>query len=139
MMAPEIVAAPSARKPKMILLVEDSPDIRELATSTLRGADFEVVEAANAEQALQILAELPFAPDLLITDLMLPGLSGNELARRVWAQHPAVRVLYTTGYGAEALECANLASGQSSHLQKPFALRALRQRVREMLEISPSA
>ncbi|SEG33241.1 Response regulator receiver domain-containing protein [Bryocella elongata] len=136
MMAPETSPEPNAGRPKMILLVEDSPDIRELATSSLRSADFEVIEAANAEQALEILAGMPSAPDLLITDLMLPGLNGHELAGLVRAQHPGVRVLFTTGHGAEALDSRQLASGLSAHLQKPFSLRVLRQRVREMLDVS---
>jgi DNA-binding response OmpR family regulator len=136
MKAPEAPPAETAANPKIILLVEDSVDIRELATSALRGTDFQVVEAANAEQALELLGTMSVGPDLLITDLRLPGLDGQELARRVWAQHPTVRVLYTTGYGAESVECGPLATGLSSHLQKPFSLRALRQRVREMLGIS---
>jgi two-component system cell cycle sensor histidine kinase/response regulator CckA len=137
MKSPETSSSEKTGKPKMILLVEDSSDIRELATSTLRSADFEVVEACNAEQALEILAQIPGGPDLLITDLMLPGLNGTELANRVWALHPHVRVLYTTGYGAESVE-VDPATGMASHLQKPFSLRALRQRVREMLDIPPA-
>lgn len=120
---------------KMILLVEDSPDIRELATSSLRSADLQVVDAANAEQALELLSSLDTVPDLLITDLMLPGLNGQELASRVREQYPSIRVLFTTGYGAESVDLDHSDAAHTSHLQKPFSLRVLRQRVRDMLDL----
>ncbi len=113
-----------------ILLVEDEPGVRGYAEMVLTGAGYRVIACANADQAL---AESSQPIDLLLTDVIMPGASGTELARRLGDRSPNVRVILMSGYSKENLT----PSATSSHrvfLPKPFSASALLAAVRRVLD-----
>src|SRR4029077_17704163 len=81
-----------------ILLVEDEPELRELTRSVLAGCGYSVVEAKNSEEAEQLAEKYGPKIQLLLTDVIMPGISGRELAKKLQARQPALRVLYMSGY-----------------------------------------
>jgi CheY-like chemotaxis protein len=130
-------AAPAAGPARArILLVEDDGHVLALARRVLERAGYRVSAAGSGAEALEALA-LGDAPALLLTDVAMPGLSGAELAARVRALRPGVRVLFMSGYFD-----ADLAAGEVDPallVQKPFAPEDLLRRVREALDGAPAA
>jgi CheY-like chemotaxis protein len=117
-----------------ILVVDDEPGIRGLMRKILRRERYMVLEAGNAEEALAVALSHAGPIDLLLTDVMMPGLTGPELARRMCEAAPNLKVLYISGYAPEeALQPEQLAAG-FAFLRKPFTLGALVSRVRETLD-----
>ncbi len=109
--------APKAerRKSLRVLLAEDETAIRWLLAAALRQAGYEVVEAKSGPEALSLAAKMRTPPDLLLTDVHMPKMDGEELARRLADLQPGVRVLYISGYvGREQIDPA------SAFLAKPF-------------------
>jgi two-component system cell cycle sensor histidine kinase/response regulator CckA len=131
-------AAPPPARPVTrvnVLLVEDQDGVRELLTTVLKRHGFNVTTAATAEQALEMAPGLNI--DLLLTDVVLPGMTGPELAQRISARTPSVRVLFMSGYTGDALrDQPEFAAGQA-FIQKPFASSALVERIRALLETAP--
>jgi signal transduction histidine kinase len=126
-------AAPRAAARETILLVEDNDGVRDFARTVLEELGYTVLEAANAESALRILGEEP-AVDLLFTDVVLPGMSGRELANRAITMRPDLPVLYTTGYTRNAIIHNGRLDPGVHLLSKPFAQHDLARKVREMLD-----
>jgi PAS domain S-box-containing protein len=115
-----------------ILVAEDEPAVRHLVCRVLRGKGYRVLEAADGEAALEA-ALAAGAIDLLVTDLVMPGMGGAALASRLVELRPALRVVFITGYAPEAVERqADLAVG-SGLLEKPFTADQLARKVREAL------
>lgn len=117
-----------------ILLVEDEALVRDLVRRVLLTSGYTVLEAVDGEQALQLRHEHPGPIDLLVADVMLPGLSGPEVAKRLVAMQPGLPVLYMSGYARETVERYDLPLSTSAFLQKPFTPAALLDRVREALK-----
>ncbi len=121
-----------------ILLVDDQPDVRELARDMLAAKGYQVLEAGNAAEALQVGQNHAGHIDLLLTDVVMPGMSGHGLAAELRRQRPDVRVLYMSGFALmraqhETLEMnAGLDPG-SPILPKPFSAESLTQKVAEVL------
>ncbi len=117
-----------------ILLVEDEPLVRRLAARILRGRGYRVLEAPGPAQALEgVLAE-PEPIDLLLTDVVMPGMSGHELARRVRRVRPSIRVIYMSGYSESLVQAQGLGSPDDSvFVSKPFSTVALLECVRSAL------
>jgi PAS domain S-box-containing protein len=115
-----------------ILVAEDEAAVRNLVASALRD-EYEVLTAASAEDALDIAGRRSTPIDLLLTDAIMPGQSGVELAAALVERWPSVRVLFMSGYTEDDLSIA-LAGHVPSILQKPFTPRDLRRRIREMLD-----
>ncbi len=133
--APE--PAPPGAKPHLetILVVEDEAGIRALVRKILRRQGYEVLEAANGDEALAVCAEHAGAIDLLITDVMMPQMGGRELADRLREQSRDVRVLYVSGYTDDsAIYSGNFPPG-TAFLQKPFTLGSLLDKVKEVLSV----
>ena len=128
-------APPMPGGSEVILLVEDEPGLRELSARLLRRLGYEVIVADNGARALELI-ELrgEIAIDLLFTDLVMPLLSGTELADRVNASHPAVRTLFTSAYPPNAIVHQLLLKPGAAMLPKPFTPRALALKVREVLD-----
>jgi len=125
-------AAPKGRE--TILLVEDEPDVRELTRTILSGRGYAVLEAQDAEEAMRLAAKHKGKIRLLLTDVVMPGMSGRELAKRLTEQHRDLRVLYMSGYTQKLMaEDGTLEEGVS-FLQKPFAPQALMQKVRDAID-----
>jgi PAS domain S-box-containing protein len=115
-----------------ILLVEDSQPLRELTRDMLRSCGYEVLEAEDAKEAL-VMAAGPQTIDLLITDVVMPGLSGPQLAQALQSARPEMQVLYISGYTDHAVLRNERLDRDAAFLQKPYTRRALSGKVREML------
>ncbi len=129
--------APDAPAGETILLVEDEEQVRRLARRVLERAGFVVVEAGDAEAALRRANRHPGTIHLLLVDMMLPGLSGRELAAQLAIHRPAVKVLYISGTADDAIGRHQVLAPGTEFLQKPFALHQLVRKVRKVLD-SPS-
>jgi hypothetical protein len=117
-----------------IVLVEDEDGLRALIREVLEDAGYRVVEAQDPERGLAAVRAEPRGIDLLMTDVILPQMRGNELADRVREISPGARVLFMSGYTDEAIGQHAVLSPGSHFLQKPFSLAALLAKVRVVLE-----
>jgi signal transduction histidine kinase/ActR/RegA family two-component response regulator len=120
-----------------ILLVEDEPAVRVLAREVLSLNGYRVLAAAGADEAHRLCAgrgDEADAIDLLITDVVMPGTSGRELAEALLAQRPGLRVLYISGYTADAIVRHGILHESLPFLSKPFSPQALTRKVREVLD-----
>jgi CheY-like chemotaxis protein len=117
-----------------ILLVEDDPAVRSLATGVLESAGYDVLVAAHAEQAADLIPADSGHIDLLLTDVVMPGMNGIELARRATRLRPGIRVLFMSGYPGEVAVRHGLLGEADAYLSKPFNPRSLSQKVREVLD-----
>jgi PAS domain S-box-containing protein len=132
---PEVTAPASAGKgTETILLVEDEEAVRELASRILSAKGYSVVAAMSAQEAEHFSAKHEGKIHLLLTDIIMPGTSGRELARRITARHPRTRVLYMSGYTDNVLAQGGVLEAGLSFLQKPFTPGALVQKVRDVLD-----
>ena len=128
----------SDTRPATILLVEDDDAIRPVLRRALERQGFTLLVAASGEEALAAAEARARAADagpvdLVITDLMMPGIGGDELLRRLTSLFPDARALLMSGYSAEGLAQAGLAGRRVDFLQKPFTLDELARRVRAVL------
>lgn len=127
-----LLSDPSAQS-HTILLVEDEKGVRDLIRSMLLQRGYSVLFAGDSEAALKIASMHRDPIDLLIADVVMPGLNGPELARRLRARHPNPRVLFISGFvRAPALQGATLPD--AGFLEKPFPPEALVGKVQEILE-----
>jgi len=120
-----------------ILLVEDETNLRHLARQYLETQGYKILEAEDGAQALQIVDGYKGAIDLLLTDVIMPGANGRELAAQIARLLPNVRVLYMSGYTENAVGLDGTLDAGINLLQKPFSLPALKDRVREVLDSEP--
>jgi len=117
-----------------ILVVEDQEQVRCLVREVLGRSGYTVLVASDPDEALSILANPPAHISLLLTDVVMPKMSGRELARTWHAQHPALRVLYMSGYPNGAVGEDGVLEPGLAFIQKPFAGHVLLQRVRAVLD-----
>ncbi|HKM46860.1 MAG TPA: response regulator [Terriglobales bacterium] len=117
-----------------ILLVEDETHLRRLARQYLETQGYKVLEAEDGAAALQIVDGYRGTIDLLLTDVVMPGMNGRELATNIVKLLPDMRVLYMSGYSENAVGHDGTLDAGVNLLQKPFSLPALRDRVREVLD-----
>jgi two-component system NtrC family sensor kinase len=122
-----------AGKQEVVLVVEDDADVRAYVVETLSALNYSVREAANAEAALSILDD-PGPVDLLLTDVVMPGMNGRALAEAAKLRRPGLKVLYMTGYSRNAIVHQGRLDAGVSLMQKPFSQNVLAMRVRTMLE-----
>jgi CheY-like chemotaxis protein len=120
-----------------VLIAEDELSVREPVRRVLERFGYRVIEAADGGAALDLAeslaAEHGESIDLLLTDVVMPGMSGRELARRLRQSQPAVRVLFMSGYSSEAVATHGMLAPDAAFLQKPFSVTELVERVRETL------
>jgi PAS domain S-box-containing protein len=117
-----------------VLLVEDEGTVRSVAREVLQMVGYTVLEAASGEEALQRAAQHNGAIHLLLTDVVMPGMSGRDLAERLIVDYPALEVLYLSGYTDEAIAHHGVLQAGIELLHKPFTPDALARRVREVLD-----
>ena len=124
-----------------ILLVEDEDAVRELVRSSLEEQGYRLLVATSAEEArhLVLAADGSKKPDLLLTDVLLPGRNGAELAAELRHAMPELKVLFVSGYARDALGRAQILAEGVNFLQKPFTLEGLLHHVRTVLDRQPSA
>jgi PAS domain S-box-containing protein len=123
---------PAARGTETVLLVEDDPLVRRVAVNALAAAGYAVLQAGAGNEALRVAAAAGRV-DLLVTDLVMPHLGGEDLAGRLRRERPALPVLFVSGYTEQGLAPGTLSEG-ASYLQKPFTPAALTRAVRDLLD-----
>ena len=116
-----------------VLLVEDEESVRELVRVTLASRGYNVLEAENGECGLRIAEGFKEHIDILITDVMMPGIGGRELARKLLVLRPGIGVLYLSGYTEDAVVTHGVVGPSTAFLQKPFTLQNLAKKVRAVL------
>jgi signal transduction histidine kinase/CheY-like chemotaxis protein len=124
---------PRAKPSEVILLVEDNDGVRSYAKDVLEELGYWVVEAANAEQAMRLVAKKPRI-DILFTDVVLPGASGRELADRIKQLYPHLPVLFTTGYTRNAIVHQGRLDAGVQLLNKPYTQQDLARKIRDLLD-----
>jgi len=136
---PEIPAAAMRKGHGTILLVEDEPAVRELTQTVLSERGYTVIEAPTPEEAERLAGNNGAEIHLLLTDVVMPGMSGRELAKRLTERYPNLRVLYMSGYTYNVIAQDGTLEEGISFLQKPFTPQVLAQKVREALDRPISA
>jgi CheY-like chemotaxis protein len=121
-----------------ILLVEDEPGVRRIAARILVGKGYQVLTAESGEAALELLGNGGPPLHLLLTDVVLPGIGGRELADQALDLRPGLRVLFVSGYTDDVVLQHRLVTDEVHFLAKPYSPDALVHRVREVLD-SPVA
>jgi PAS domain S-box-containing protein len=119
-----------------ILVAEDEPGVRQLVCDTLEQLGYKVLRAADGREALRVL-EQHGAVQLLLTDVIMPGMGGPELARRVRTLMPGTRVVYMSGYTDDTLAFYGLPQSGTSYIQKPFTPAALAEKLRHVMSTTP--
>ena len=117
-----------------ILLVEDEDSVRDLAQRILQSRGYKVLAAQHGGDALQMASVADQQIDLVVTDVVMPGMSGRELVDMLLARTPGVRVLYMSGYTDDDIVRRGLLTSNVSFLQKPFTAKSLGRRVRSVLD-----
>jgi PAS domain S-box-containing protein len=122
-----------------ILLVEDEPEVRKLTREMLTRLGYRVLEAANAAEALDVWSASQDSIDLLLTDIIMPHMSGTELAGELSAGRPGLKILYISGYTDEMIARHGVMQNNAALLEKPFTREALGLKVRSILDAGPGA
>jgi len=117
-----------------VLLVEDEEVIRRVVTESLERQGYKVIAVEDGSQAIAICERQDQAIDLLLTDVVMPLMSGPQLVQRVASLRPDLRVLYVSGYTDRALVHQGQRASGTAFLQKPFTPDALARKVREVLD-----
>ncbi len=134
--APAATPPPKAVKGghETVLLVEDAAPVRTLARRSLEACGYRVLDAADGPSALELSARHAAGIELLVTDVVMPGMSGRELAERLAPERPGMKVLYTSGYTDDAMVRQGVLNAGVAFLQKPFVPDTLARKVREVLD-----
>jgi two-component system, cell cycle sensor histidine kinase and response regulator CckA len=128
-------AEPDVRRgTETIMVVEDDAGVRELVRLMLEANGYEVLAVEDAAEAMSVCTQDPGRVDLLLTDVVMPGVNGRVLAERLGEVSPAMRVLFMSGYSDEAVHRHGQITNNAAFLEKPFTERALTHKVREVLD-----
>jgi two-component system cell cycle sensor histidine kinase/response regulator CckA len=122
------------RGSETILLVEDEENVRKLALRVLERQGYKVLSARDGDDALLICEQFKDPIHLMLTDVVMPGMSGHELAKRLKSLHPKMKVLYMSGYTDDTIVLHGVLVEGVNYIQKPFTVDALTKKVREVLE-----
>jgi nitrogen-specific signal transduction histidine kinase/CheY-like chemotaxis protein len=125
---------PANRGSETVLVVEDEDSVRLVAVGSLRKAGYQVLQAASGEEALRVASSHAGPIDLVLTDVLMPGIHGPELVKRLKESRPAVRALYMSGHADDALLHHGILEGELSFLEKPFTRNDLAKKVRDVLD-----
>ncbi len=132
--APETVAAVSRSGGETVLVVEDEEKVRDLAIFALRHYGYDVVEAGDVDDAIRVCQERDTPIHLLLTDVVMPKLNGRELADRLKATLPDLRVVFMSGYTENAIVHHGVLDPGAHFIHKPFTAEQLARKVREVLD-----
>ena len=117
-----------------ILIVEDEEPVRRLAERALKGAGYTVLTAPNGEEALRVLERVDRPVHLMLTDVVMPGMNGRELADQVERTRPEITVLFASGYTDDAILHHGVLSDAAHFISKPYGVTALKRKVRDVLD-----
>jgi CheY-like chemotaxis protein len=131
---PEQISSRSANGSETILVVEDQPALRDLVRRVLEQKGYRVLDAPNGEQAVHAAESSDRPIQLVITDVVMPGMNARAMADRIRGVWPTVRVLYMSGYHDDDVMLRSLATAKVDFLQKPFLPYDLAEKVRTVLE-----
>jgi len=139
--AEELVnSVPAEASPgETILVVEDDDDVRSYVVETLRGLKYHVCEASDAAGALRLIDYDDARANLLLTDVMLPGMNGRKLAEKVKRRQPSIKVLFMTGYSPSAVLHQGRLDADVAMIEKPLTSARLAAKVREILDLAISS
>jgi two-component system cell cycle sensor histidine kinase/response regulator CckA len=122
------------RGSETILLVEDEPQVRDVARGILRRHGYAVIKARDAAEALLLCGRHTGPIHLLLTDVVMPGMNGPELARRLVQERPEMKVLCMSGYTDDAAVRNGVLKAAFAYLQKPLTVGTLTRKVRDVLD-----
>ena len=117
-----------------ILVVEDDDAVRSLTATVLENAGYAVLLAGTGEEALARCAALAVAPDLVLTDVVMPGMNGNELVKKLAERYPKLKIAFLSGYSSDTVERYGGEDRPVAYLQKPYSPESLSRFVRNLLE-----
>ena len=117
----------------MVLVVDDEPGLRDLVCRTLETDGFRTLEAAQGAEALELMESAPDTVDLVVTDVVMPGMDGRELGRRLAQRWPGLPILYISAYDVNDIFRRGSPHGSAPFLQKPFPLEKLVTTVRDLI------
>jgi CheY-like chemotaxis protein len=132
--APDAAAPPAAGGSEHVLLVEDDPSVRRLEGAILRSRGYVVIEAASGEEAVELLMSQTTPIHIMLSDVVMPGMGGRDLAERVTSLRPGTKVLLMSGYTDDPLLQVQIRDRIVAFLQKPYSPDALARKVREVLD-----
>ena len=118
-----------------ILLAEDSVSLREMAREYLESVGYVVLEAASGREALQKAKEFDGPIHLLLTDVVMPEMSGPELARHMTELRPEIKIIFTSGYTNDAIARQGVLDPAVAFIQKPYRPKALARKIQEVLDV----
>jgi two-component system cell cycle sensor histidine kinase/response regulator CckA len=118
-----------------ILLVEDEDAVRNLVEAILTSDGYQLLVAASADHAVELCRSYGSKIDILLTDVVMPGVSGPELAKNLLALRPELKVVYMSGYAGEYLDDEGLGADGAALLQKPFTAATLAEKIRQLLHL----
>jgi DNA-binding response OmpR family regulator len=124
------------RGTETILLVEDFDGLRQTTRAFLEMEGYKVLEAANGAEAIWAVQQYAGKIDLLLTDVIMPGMSGVHLAQRIAILRPGITILFVSGYAADVLDSHEIA--RPALIEKPFTFDALAQKIRDLLDSAES-
>ena len=127
-------AAPLPKGNETLLIVEDEPAVRQFLRAALGRYGYKVLESIDGADAIHVAASYSGPIHLLITDVVMPGMGGREVAQQVMLYHGETRVLYVSGYTDDAVVRHGVIDAVDSFLQKPFSPLALARKVRTILD-----
>jgi len=133
---PQSTTSPTAPAGETILIVEDHAEVRRVASESLRYHGYCVVEATSAEEALLISEKCSGTIDVMVTDVVLPGMSGRELAEQIGPRRPGMKILYVSGYTENVIAHQGILIPGIAFLAKPFSQQALLDKIRQLLGAS---
>ena len=126
----------SSRGNETILVVEDDAAVRNVVIDMLEGSGYTILEARNGDDALRICREHAEEIHLLLSDVVMPGMSGRELAGRIGEINPGLKVLFMSGYTDNAIQQHGVLEPSIAFIEKPFSVVELTCKIREVLEVS---
>jgi len=132
----KVVGDELSRGNETILLVEDEEEVRKLALRVLERQGYKVLAARQGDEALLMCEQHKGPIHLMLTDVVMPGMNGRELAKRLESLHPEMKVLYMSGYTNNAIVHHGVLAKGMNYIQKPFTVNGLTKKVREVLERS---
>ena len=117
-----------------VLAVDDDPAIIDLLAETLTPLGYKILAAASGEEALSLMSSQQEKIDLLLTDVVLPGIKGQELAERMLVTFPELRILFMSGFLCPSMAHSDSERGFEAFIQKPFATNSLLRKMRKLLD-----